>query len=63
MQITEAFHQVLAKKLAIADFEAWVYATPELEEFLGVDDHLELISLNYKDKSAFFNLKNLLAKH
>ncbi|MBC6612993.1 hypothetical protein H8B15_18875 [Hymenobacter sp. BT507] len=63
MEIQAAFHQVLAKKLSIADFEAWVYATPELEKFLDSNDYFELISLNYKDKRARFNLEALLDKY
>ncbi|QNE41253.1 hypothetical protein F1C16_17685 [Hymenobacter sp. NBH84] len=62
MEIQTAFHQVLGKKLGITDFEAWVYATSELEEFLDSDDYFELISLNYKDKSVLYNLEKVLDK-
>ncbi|MBO3272552.1 hypothetical protein [Hymenobacter defluvii] len=63
MEIQKAFHLVLAKKLAVPDFEAWVYATSELEKVLDSDDYFELISLNYKDRVALHNLKKLLDKY
>lgn len=60
MEIRDAFHRVLTKELPVADFEAWVYTTPELDDFLGEEEYFELISLNYKEKRAHANLKKLL---
>lgn len=61
MQPAKAFEQVLAKKLSVAEFEAWVYTSPDLEAFLGPDEYLELISLNYKDKQVWHELKELIS--
>lgn len=60
MQVVEEFYQLVAKKMSVADFEQWVYATPELENILREDDYLNLITLNYKSHWSFYELQKLL---
>jgi len=61
MQIAEQFYQLLTKQVSVADFEQWVYNTPELETTLSEDDYLALISLNYKSRWAFHELQMLVS--
>ncbi|GGF04329.1 hypothetical protein [Hymenobacter cavernae] len=63
MQPTDVFQQVLAKAMSVPDFERWVYDTPALELFLSADEYLELISLNYKDKSALYELEKIIGHY
>lgn len=63
MQVVEEFYRVLAKKMSVADFEQWVYVTPELENILREDDYLSLITLNYKSHWALYELEKLLAPY
>lgn len=63
MQIIETFYQLLANKLTVAEFEAWVYNTPELETEVSEDDYLALLTLNYKTPSAAYELQKLLAPY
>jgi hypothetical protein len=36
-----------------ADFEAWLYASPDLESRLGSENYLALLTSDYRDVSAF----------
>ncbi|GAB3827270.1 hypothetical protein [Hymenobacter jeollabukensis] len=61
--IRAKFTAVLAGYLPLAEFEQWLYATPELETALPPDDYLELISLNYKGRDATQEVEILLSRH
>lgn len=63
MQAIETFYQFLAKKLTVAEFEAWVYNAPELETEVSEDDYLALLTLNYKTPSASYELQKLLVPY
>ena len=63
MQTAEKSYQLLSKHLSVADFEQWVYNTPEIETVLSEDDYLALISLNYKSSAAFYELQQLLSPY
>ena len=39
---------LIGGKTTIIEFEQWVYNSSELENELSEEDHLELISFNYK---------------
>jgi hypothetical protein len=43
------------------DFEQWVYSSPHLEELLGAELHLELISADYRDRDAVHGLRQRLS--
>jgi len=44
-----------------AEFEAWVYTTPELEEALGPESYLEMISANYSTNEGVFEARRKAA--
>lgn len=44
-----------------AEFEAWVYATRELEEALGPESYLEMISANYSTNEGIFEARQKAA--
>jgi hypothetical protein len=49
--IEKAFWLYIRGELSDADFEAWIYGAPELEQVLGETDWIALISLDFKDES------------
>jgi hypothetical protein len=49
--IEEAFWLYIRGERSDADFEAWVYEAPGLEQVLGEARWLELVSLDFKDGS------------
>ncbi len=44
------FNEVIKRKVTVKDFEQWVYATPEIEDYFGYAFYLDLISLDFRDK-------------
>ena len=51
-RVEEKFYVFLYGALDIKDFEAWVYTSDELKSFVGPDDYLALISLDFNSKNA-----------
>jgi hypothetical protein len=49
--IEKAFWLYVHGNLSDADFEAWVYSAPGLEQVLGETDWIALVSLDFEDKS------------
>lgn len=47
----------------ISEFEQWVYATNTLEETLGDEDYLNLISLNFAKQGSRYELIKILERH
>ncbi len=45
--IEQYFFDTIYGKVALREFEEWVYTNKEIEFILGEDDYLELISFNY----------------
>lgn len=43
-----------------AEFELWIYATPELEPLLGPELYLRLISEDYRDAATVHDLRRAL---
>ncbi|WP_162051337.1 hypothetical protein [Pontibacter pamirensis] len=50
LNIQIQFFKVYNNEISIADFEKWLYSTKELEQLLGYDIYIDLISLNFKDR-------------
>ena len=59
MLIPEFIYQFLNDEIPLADFEKWVYQTPELEEILGSDSYFDLISFNFHGKDALYQVKQM----
>jgi Tetratricopeptide repeat len=51
-KIEEMFWTYIRGDLDEAAFEAWVYASPDLETVLGAEDFLAIASCDYRDKSG-----------
>ncbi|MCL2817938.1 MAG: hypothetical protein FWD39_06105 [Clostridiales bacterium] len=60
--IKEVFFRMLLREMALEDFEEWLYENKELEMIIASDDYLDLISLNYRKRSAEYELRKLLMK-
>ncbi len=54
------FYLFLNDEFSIEDFEQWVYSTTELEKQLKPQDYLNLLSFNFKQQDATYELKKLL---
>ena len=61
--IKERFYKVIIGNITLVDFEQWLYSDEKLETYLGNEDYIDLISLNFKKNSAKYDLWNLLKKH
>src|SRR6185295_16471572 len=46
-EIVETLWRFLRGSMPLAEFEHWVYATPELEQYLGRELHCDLISARF----------------
>jgi hypothetical protein len=62
-EIQEKLLQFIVSQLATAEFEKWVYDTPELEVLFGSDLYLEVISLDYRNERAVRFLKGSLRRY
>jgi hypothetical protein len=58
--IQDKFYSVLTADMSLREFEQWLYADKKLEQYLPADDYLEIISLDYRDKSTRYTLWKLL---
>lgn len=56
------FYKVVKKEVSITEFEKWLYSIDEsiISNNFGEDFYFELISINYKDVSAYIDLKNII---
>jgi hypothetical protein len=52
----------LAGEIPTSDFELWVYDTQDLEDSLGVDDYLSLLSFDFRQPHAVLELRQLVLK-
>ena len=50
--IRDIFFETLQPEGSVAAFEQWLYAEKELENTIGEDHYVELISINFKGKYA-----------
>lgn len=60
LDIQQKFIDFMNGTIAVAEFEAWVYADQSLEALLGEEAYLELISFNFKQKSVQAVIQPLL---
>jgi hypothetical protein len=57
------FYKTLEGDISIENFEKWLYENKDLEKTLNPDDYLDLISFNYKQGGAKYNLCKLLERY
>ena len=60
IDIKERFFKTIKGDISLDDFERWVYDSKNLENVLGSDDYLDIISLDYKKSGAKYELHNIL---
>ncbi len=56
------FYQFLVGKIGIAEFEKWIYSNSSLEIEIGENSYMDLISFDFKDKSANEILKVFISE-
>lgn len=61
--IKYTFFQAMNGQMDLANFEQWVYSSSDLEQELSKQLYLDLISLNYKQSGAKYELSHLLERH
>ena len=61
--LEDIFYSIKYENLNLRTFEEWLYSEDNLEEVLGVEEYLELISMNYQKKGARYDLEHLLEKN
>lgn len=57
------FYLFLNRELSIEDFEQWVYSNRDLEKQLKSKDYFDLLSFNFKQKDADYELRKRLEQH
>lgn len=62
-RILEKVWEFVRGDMIPADFEKWVYAERELENYLGVVRYYETIAADYSDQEQVYRLKLLLARY
>lgn len=62
-RLEEKFYDFLYEDPDIKDFEAWVYTSDELKSFVGSDDYLALISLDFNNKYARDESEKIIRKY
>ena len=55
------FFKVLCHETSLLDFEKWLYSHEKLEQQLGNEIYLDLISLNFKDKHVLQEVHKIMA--
>ena len=56
-------YRLIAREVEIDDFERWVYAEKGLEDLLGPDEYLGLISLDYRLPSSLYEAEKILRRY
>jgi hypothetical protein len=54
------YFRFLNGEISLEDFEQWLYATPELETYLGETAYFELVSFNFHQPAVKYELFKLL---
>ena len=60
LRISKIVSDFLNGKIENSDFEEWIYSEKSLEDILGNELYIELISLDFKDKSIKNHISNLV---
>lgn len=58
----DEYYKIYKKEITIKEFENWIYGNQSIEQIIGEETYLQLISLNYNDKDALFQLGKILFK-
>ncbi len=60
LDIQIEFFKVYNKEISVEEFEKWLYSKKELEQLLDHDTYIDLISLNYKERHAKYELGKII---
>lgn len=58
--LLQTIYAFLNSELTIIDFEQWIYTTDQLEQSLGADHYLDLISFDFHSKGSEYALRRWL---
>jgi hypothetical protein len=61
-EMESVFFRFWQGALSLQDFEQWLYATPELEDYLGASIYCEFISFDFHQPDAGYELRKLIEK-
>lgn len=62
-QTIEKLWKFVRGDFSTLDFENWVYTDKGLEEMLGEEDYLELISVNYKSNAKAYEARQKIQEY
>lgn len=68
IDITIIFFEFLEDRIAVTDFQQWLYQTEQLEKLFSPDDYLELITIDFKQQpekvylDSYHEAKKAIAK-
>ncbi|WP_282055404.1 hypothetical protein [Maribacter luteus] len=60
IETTKILSSFIFKHIDSKEFEEWIYSNENLEDELGNELYLELVSINFKDKDAYSKVIDLL---
>lgn len=60
-EIQQQFFRALAGETSIQELEKWIYSETKLEEYLGEEAYIDLISLGFKDKHALHEVEQVVS--
>lgn len=58
--IKDLFQKIIMEEISILEFENWLYENHSIEDKIGSDIYIELISLNFKRRDSKAELTKLL---
>lgn len=61
--IQSMFYKIYKKQISINTFEEWVYDNPSIEDIIGKEVYLDIVSINFNDRHVFHELEKLLCRH
>lgn len=60
---SKRFIEFIEKRIESFDFESWLYESSYLEEELGSELYIEIVSINFKNKSARAEFAKIIDSH
>ena len=62
-EILDRVYAILLGQTQIAEIEQWIYNCGELESLLTGDDHLALLSLDYRQAGAVYEVRKIVERY
>ena len=58
--LQDEFFRILNNEVSMASFETWLYGQEDLEDYIGEELYIPLISINFKDKDALYGIEYII---